>query len=62
MNGNSDGMERTTGDFVLFGMMFFGGVIAAAGVVGVTVPLAITGAAVVGFGVLGLLLKQFLGE
>ena len=61
MNGNTDGMERNPSEFVLFGMVFFGVVIIAAGLVGTSLLLAVAGGLLAGLGLGGFLLRQFLG-
>jgi|DewCreStandDraft_4_1066084.scaffolds.fasta_scaffold78101_2 hypothetical protein len=62
MNGNTLGSERTRSDFVLFGLVFFGVVIAASGLVAPSLFLAVSGGLLAGVGLCGFLLKQFLGE
>jgi putative effector of murein hydrolase LrgA (UPF0299 family) len=57
MNRNADDSQRTAGDFILFGILFVGFVLAAAGLVTSSVPGCVTGVLLMALGLAGFMLK-----
>ena len=58
MNGNTDGSKRSAADLTLFGVAFFGFVLAAAGIVINSGRIALLGAGFMAVCLLCFLLKQ----
>ena len=58
METSFDTSERGTLDFVIFGMMFYGFLITAGGIVLMSIGVTIAGALLLGFGALGLLVSE----
>ena len=57
---NSEELQRGLVDFVLFGMVFFGFVLGAVGVVTTSIPAAVIGFLLIAAGLGGFLLKSAL--
>ena len=58
MNGKSEPLERSPGEFILFALVFVGFVIAAIGVVTTTAPVCVTGLILMGLGIGGFVLMR----
>ncbi len=58
MNGKSDQLERSAGEFILFTLVFVGFVLAATGVVTTSPPACVTGLVLMGLGIGGFMLKR----
>jgi hypothetical protein len=58
MNGNVRWSERTTSDFILFGMAFVGVVLGAIGVIVTFVPVAVMGFVLLFLALGGFMLKN----
>jgi hypothetical protein len=60
MNRNVDELQRTTGDFILFGVVFVGFVFGIVGVVTTSLPACLTGLFLIGAGLGCFMLKNAL--
>jgi hypothetical protein len=62
MNSDLESGERSAADIFLFGLGFFGAILAGAGVIGGSVPLALLGGLALLFSPVGLQFRAWLDE